>query len=200
MISYTSLLTELQISDTPSHIWNTDESGLQCHFLSDRVLAAKGQPCYEVNPGKKGKTITILATFNAVGTYAPVMFIFKGKRLKPELCIGAPADAVVRVSDNGWITKELFLVFAKCFVEILPKDNARPHVLLLDGHSSHVFNIEFLTLMQEHRVHPFCFPPHTTHWLQPADRTLFRSLKHHWTEEGRTYLRTNAGVRAVCFT
>jgi len=30
--AYTSLLAELQIIDTPSHIWNTDESALQTHL------------------------------------------------------------------------------------------------------------------------------------------------------------------------
>jgi len=28
------------------------------------------------------------------------------------------------------------------------------------------------------------FPPHTTHWLQPADKAFFKSLKSHWTKEG----------------
>ncbi|KAL2103345.1 hypothetical protein ACEWY4_000213 [Coilia grayii] len=25
-----------------------------------------------------------------------------------------------------------------------------------------------------------CYPPHTTHEMQPADKALFKSLKHHW--------------------
>ena len=28
-----------------------------------------------------------------------------------------------------------------------------------------------------------CFPSHTTHVLKLADKSLFRSLKHHWHEE-----------------
>jgi hypothetical protein len=69
--SYESLLTELNISDCPSHIWNTDESGLQTHFSSERVVAPKGKLCYEVNPSEKGETTTIVASaiFNAVGMY-----------------------------------------------------------------------------------------------------------------------------------
>jgi len=190
---YEKTLDELQIKECPSHIWNTDESGLQDHFVSASVIAEKGKPCYEVNPSEKGETTTVLATFNAVGTYAPLLFIFKGKRLKAEWCIGAPTDSLVKVSENGWITSELFVEFGRKFVSRLPKDDPRPHLLLLDGHCTHVYNLEFLNTMKENNVHPFCFPPHTTHCLQPADVSLFKSLKHHWTVQGRKHLRKTGG-------
>jgi len=121
------------------------------------------------------------------------MFIFKGKRKKAEWCIGAPVDYVVKTSDNGWITSELFVKFAKKFVTSLPKDDPRPHLLLLDGHHTHVYNLEFLTLMKQNKVHPFCFRPHTTHCLQPADVSLFKSVKHHWVAEGRKCMRETGG-------
>lgn len=34
-------------------------------------------------------------------------------------------------------------------------------------------------------MYVFSLPPHTTHYLQPADRALFKSLKHFWRLEGR---------------
>jgi len=76
----------------------------------------------------------------------------------------------------------------------LPKDEL-PHVLFLDGHSSHIYNMGFVSLMKQHNVHVWCFPPHTTHWIQQADRSLFRSLKHHWTEEGLRTARQHAAVK-----
>jgi len=170
---YEKTLDDLQIKDCPSHIWNTDESGLQDHFVSTSVIAKKGKPCYEVNQSEKGETTTVLATFNAVGTYAPLLFIFKGKRLKAEWCIGAPIDSLVKVSDNGWITSELFVEFGKKIVTCLPKDDPRPHLLLLDGHYTHVYNLEFLNAMKENNVHPFCFhTPRTVFSL-----LMFRSLR-----------------------
>ena len=192
---YEQTLEELQIKDVPSHIWNADESGLQDYYVSQSVVGVKGKACYEINPGEKGETTTLLATFNAVGDYAPLMFIFKGKRLKAEWCVGAPVDSIVRVSDNGWITSELFLEFGRKFVSSLPQNDTLPHLLLLDGHSTHVYNMEFLRLMKQHNVHPFCFPPHTTHCLQPADVALFKSMKHHWTSEGRKYMRQSGGKK-----
>jgi len=80
-------------------------------------------------------------------------------------------------------------------VSSLPQNDTRPHLLLLGGHRTHVYNIEFLRLMKQHNVHPFCFPPHTTHCLQPADVALFKSMKHHWTGEGRKYMRQSGGKK-----
>lgn len=41
--------------------------------------------------------------------------------------------------------------------------------------------------------HVFCYPSHTTHWLQPADKSFFHSFKSNWNELGRDYLRRTAG-------
>ncbi|KAK0137432.1 hypothetical protein N1851_026357 [Merluccius polli] len=44
-------------------------------------------------------------------------------------------------------------------------------------------------------VHIMCYPSHTTHALQPADKALFKSLKHHWDQEGRKWTRMMAGQK-----
>ena len=122
----------------------------------------------------------------------------KGKRLKLEWLNGQPPDVniAIRMSDTGWITKELFMQWAELFVAQLPKDNL-PHALFLDGRGSHVYNLglEFVSLMKQHNVHVWCFPSHTTHWIQPADRSLFKSLKHHWTEQGLKTARQHAAMK-----
>jgi len=114
------------------------------------------------------------------------MAVFKGKRCKPQWLDNAPANTIVRMSDNGWINSELFLEWGKMFLNQLPKDDNTPHLLLLDRHGSHTFNLQFLNMIKQHslRVEVWCFPPHSTHRLQPADVSLFRSLKHNWNESG----------------
>ncbi len=60
---------------------------------------------------------------------------------------------------------------------LLPYQNLTPtHILLLDGHSSHMFNQEFLELMRNHNVHVVCFPAHIAHILQPADRDVLAAF------------------------
>lgn len=74
-------------------------------------------------------------------------------------------------------------------------NDGKKHVLLMDGHGSHAYNLEVFKLMREHNDEVFCFPPHTSHWLQPADRSLFKSLKSHWTTEGLSYTRGTGGKK-----
>lgn len=77
------------------------------------------------------------------------------------------------------------------FVQSLPRDDARPHMPLMDGHGSYVYNLDF-NLIRRNDVHLVCYHPHTTPTLQLADRALFRSLKYHWDQEGRKWTRLMA--------
>src|SRR6218665_217579 len=192
-----SSISILGIRCMPHHFWNVDETGLQDYFVPQKVIGEVGKPCYQTTAGEKGETTTVVAAFNAMGTYLKPFIILRGKRLKPEWLDGLPEDFAVtlRMSDSGWITKELFFTWAELFVEQLPKDDNMPHVLFLDGHSSHVYNLDFINLMQQNNVQVWCFPAHTTHWLQPADRSFFRSLKHNWTEDGLKLARVQAAAK-----
>ncbi|XP_035246846.1 uncharacterized protein LOC118212736 isoform X1 [Anguilla anguilla] len=191
---YQALLEQLCITKVPSHIWNCDESVLQDNFASGRVDGEVGKPCFEIPAGEKGETTTVLASFNAAGTYAPLMVIFKGKSVRSEWLYGSPENVAVEASENGWVNTKLFVEWGKGFMQQLPKDDTRPHLLLLDGHGSHVFNLEFLSLMKAHNVHVMCRPPHATLALQPADGAPFKSLKHNWCEVGRRWNRQTAGM------
>ena len=132
---YKQVIEELGIHDLPSHLWNCDETGMQHHFVSQRVVAEVGHACYEVTAGEKGETTTALASFNAVRDYMPLLIIFKGKRLKADWLYQAPPSTLVRVSDNGWINSELMLEWGRLFVKSLPKEDQRPHHVLPTTHN-----------------------------------------------------------------
>lgn len=187
------LLSELNIRDVPCNMWNCDETGLQEHFVQGRVTGERGQPCYQLTANEKGETTTVIACFNATGNFCPPTVIFKAKRLKADWVVGSPPGSMIKVSDNGWITKDIFFEWAKSFVLQLPRPDNRPHILFLDGHSSHVYNLDFIDLMKSNNVYPFMFPAHTTHSLQPADKSFFKSLKNNWTNEGIEAVRRTGG-------
>ena len=102
----------------PGHFWNVDETGLQDYFVPMKVIGESGKPCYQMTACERGETTTVVAAFNALGTFVSPMIIFKGKRLKPEWVDAVPKDIeiVIRMSDNGWITGDLFLVWARAAV------------------------------------------------------------------------------------
>ena len=194
--TYQTLATDLGIIDLPTHIWNTDETGCQNIHTANSVVGVVGKPSYNLTAMEKGETSTALITINAVGDSAPVMIVHKGKNVGKQWSNGAPRDTLVRVSEKGYINKELFFEFGKLFVKHLKDKNlvdGRPHLLLLDSHYSHLYNLEFLSLMKENNIHVFAIPPHTSHWLQPLDRGVFSSFKSAWQHEMRLFTRSTAG-------
>ncbi len=105
--------------------------------------------------------------------------------------------------ENGWINSDLFLELGQMFTEQLPRDNPRPHVLLLDRHSSHVYNLDFIQLVKAISVGVMAYPSHTRLALQLADKALFKSLKHNWDEDGWKWTRRMAGQKlpkTECFS
>jgi hypothetical protein len=86
-----------------------------------------------------------------------------------------PGSDVYLNPKKGWINTELFL---KWFKEILlPRKPAGVNLLILDGHATHCNSIELLKLTEENQVILLCLPSHTTHALQPLDKSFFRPLK-----------------------
>ena len=193
---YDTLITKLGIKDVPSHIWNCDETGCQNIHRTNDVVGVVGKQSYNITALEKGETSTALVTINAVGDAPPVMIIHRGKNIGKQWSNGAPHDTLVRASEKGYINKELFLEYGISFVKYLEKqqlNDGRPHLILMDSHYSHLYNLEFLELMKLNNVHVFAIPAHTSHWLQPLDRGIFSSFKQAWQREMKSFTRDTAG-------
>ena len=54
-----------------------------------------------------------------------------------------------------------------------------PVILFFDGHHSHI-SIKLIEEARANKVHLICFPPHTTHILQPLDVSVFGPVKNEW--------------------
>ena len=55
-------------------------------------------------------------------------------------------------------------------------------LLLLDGHSSPIKNLDVIDLAKTNGVIILCFPPHCTHRIQPLDVAFMKPLSHFYTE------------------
>lgn len=65
--TYQNIIHDLGLQDAPSNLWNCDETGLQDHFVSLKVVSPVGSPCFEVSANTRGETTTLLASLNAAG-------------------------------------------------------------------------------------------------------------------------------------
>lgn len=72
------------------------------------------------------------------------------------------------------MNSELFVTYLKHFhshVESTPQEKV---LLLVDGHASHK-TLEAVTFCRDDGIDVICFPPHTTHRLQPLGSWAFRA-------------------------
>ncbi|KAJ8886825.1 hypothetical protein PR048_013037 [Dryococelus australis] len=87
---------------------------------------------------------------------------------------------------------------------------ARPFVLLMDSHSSHVTDDFVINTDKENDIYLFTFPSHTTHLLQPLDVGVYRPFKLAWGKSLNNYMARNpnqepnktnfhALMKPVCF-
>jgi hypothetical protein len=197
--AYFQLLESVLIQDNemlaPNCVFNMDESGLQLNSRPGHVLAQKGSKAVStVTSTEKGETITIIACCNAEGTFLPPACIMKGKNKKPEFEDGMPPGTRLFMSQkSAYITSEIFLEWLK--THFVPRKPAGKVVLLLDGHSTHCNSVEMLEYANENDIILISMPSHTSHYLQPLDRSVFKSLKTHFYEQCRLWLIQNPGRR-----
>ena len=177
-------------------VYNTDETGVSIVPKSRcKIIAKTGRKQVgALSSAERGATITVEVCFNATGHYMPVMMVFPRKRMKPELMVNAPQGAWGVCSDSGWITTELFLEWFEKFIVFSGATKDRPVLLLLDGHATHIKNINLINLARENGVEIIAFPPHTTHRLQPLDVAFMKPLSTYYDQAVNSWLRSNPGL------
>ena len=129
----------------PMHIWNTDESGIQDILKEEKAIGVVGEKVHMMSPKEQGETTTILMFANAHGQVFPLLVIFKGTKVSDAWQTNALPSVTVRASPKEWINKDVFLNYGVRWVHWL-KINQRlgkPHLLLLDAHKSHIYNLPF---------------------------------------------------------
>lgn len=179
---YEQLLTKL--TPSPMKIFNCDETGVSVvHENAVKVLSQKGKKqVSKITSGERGKNVTVLLAINATGDlFIPPLFVFGRKKMAEELKKDAPEGSIFACEESGWITANSFLTWLKMFVRRVNPTKESPALLILDGHSSHK-ELNVILYAREHHVHMISLPPHTTHKLQPLDRTIMRPFKAAYNE------------------
>ena len=120
--------------------------------------------------------MSALVTICANGTRVPQLFVLSRLCSLPESLRGLASRCWFASSSNGWITRNLFTLWAINFAHWLqiyrlqlPSEiRNKPAVLLLDGHSSRK-NHAAISYLARHNVTVIVLPAHVTHILQPFD-------------------------------
>ena len=169
---------------TAMRIYNMDESGISVVQKScQKVIGLKGKhQIGSISCAERGINTTVVCCNNAAGQYVPPLVIFKRKRMPAELSNGAPIGSVVTCNDSGWMDADTFTKWLHHFVDFVKPTADKKVLLVLDGHSTHVKNLKSIELARKEIVIKLCLPPHTTHKIQPLDRTLFKPLQTYYDQ------------------
>ncbi|KAJ4430468.1 hypothetical protein ANN_22684 [Periplaneta americana] len=170
------LLKDLNLFNCPESIYNCDETGFPLNNTAqNHIIAKKGskqvisKTCVE-----KGENVTVLACTSPVGNFISPFVIYKGKRSpSKDVQIGFPNGTKVITTESGWKTEDAFLLWLQHFERFRAPVSS---VLVLDGHISHK-SLRALEFCKEKQIHVICLSSHTTHRLQPLDRSFFKHLK-----------------------
>jgi hypothetical protein len=180
----------------PDHIWNCDETGAQAgRSGGGRVFARKGvRNVHTVIPNER-EWLSVLSCINASGGHIPNFYIFKGKQMRRNfLQLADPGDTMA-MQAKAWMTSYLFDSWISHFILALQRGSgispSNRHVLVLDGHISHV-SLSVVTKAGKAGLDIVSLPSHTSHHLQPLDvavfrpfKCAFRSLRDAWTMRHR---------------
>jgi len=145
---------------------------------SQRSRARSGRP-KATQPGNRN-WVTVIEGISASGWLLPATIIFEGKVHQSSWYrTGIPHDWVIGLSENGWTDKVLSY---KWLTEVFDKHTrnrivGKYRLLILDGHSTH-FTPEFDDFCRKNMIIWLCYPPHSTHLLQPLDVGCFSPLKN----------------------
>ena len=84
------------------------------------------------------------------------------------------------------------------FVDHVHPSPTRKVVLFLDGHASHK-SFDAIEFARANGVELVCFPPHTTHRLQPPDKCYFGPLKTFYRHACDSWMVSHAGKRITFY-
>ncbi|KAI4469669.1 hypothetical protein MML48_1g12307 [Holotrichia oblita] len=120
----------------------------------------------------------------------PPVLIIKGVNLKPEFLDGLPPGSAVYMNKKfAYVNSGLFM---KCLEEhFIPRKPLGKVLLLFDGHGSHCNDIQMLETAASQDVILLGLPGHTTHGLQPLDRSFLKPFKTFYATELRQWIVVN---------
>ena len=181
----------------PDHIWNCDESGVQASRSGGAtVLARRGSRfMHSIEPDQR-EHLSVLNYINAGGGHIPNFYILKGIYFQEEYIANYEDRAVMGMQPNAWMTRWLFESWISHFIECLKRDPGidlqNRHVLILDGHNSHI-TLEVVRISMESGLDIVSLSSHTSHALQPLDvscfkpfKTAFRKIRDRWSLTSKT--------------
>ncbi|CAB1113787.1 unnamed protein product [Ectocarpus sp. CCAP 1310/34] len=163
-----------------------------------KAFAESGQKVVGAMRSNSRENTTVVATISVDGhTWAPTI-IFKGQRLQADWFVerNGPEGARYTCTDSSFMQGDVFIAYLKDFHKQLGDRgllDGKPHILLLDGHASHV-SVQVFRLAMNLRIILFQLPSHTSHITQPLNVVAFGRFKKSVTRVLASFYHNSGGL------
>ena len=156
---------------TPCDINNVDETALTTVHNPPKVIAGRNTKQVGLSTSGERRTfVTLVGCVSASGNSIAPFLVFPRVHFKSCMLNGAPPGSAGAAQPTGWITKELFVDWLKHFAQVTRCLKEKRVLLCMDNHASHI-SLEAIEYSKENGI-VLTFAPHTSHKLQPLDRTV----------------------------
>ena len=143
----------------------------------DKVIAQRGiKQVGLVTSAKRGTLDTINCTINAIGNSIPPSFIFPRVRFKDRMLKGASEGSVGDAHESGFQTKGTFIEYLEHFRKNFKCSHERNVLLIYGDHETHMA-LQAIYFAMDNGIVLLTLYPHSSHKLQPLDRTVFGPFK-----------------------
>jgi len=180
----------------PSRIWNVDETGLTTVHQPGKIIAGKGvKQVGKMTSAERGELVTVCSAISASGNHIPPFMILPRVNWQDRMLDGAPAGTKGTTNPSGWMTTPNFKQFLVHFCEHTSSSLNNKTLVIMDNHDSHI-SVDSLTYAKKNGIVLLTIPPHTSHKLQPLDRTVFGPLKAYYNVASSEWMTIHPG-RAI---
>ena len=174
-------------------IYNTDEVGCTTVQIPSKVVAQKGKKQVgSITSAERGDLVTVVYTICASGNVLPPLFIFPRVNYRDHFIRGSPPGSTGRATRSGWINEEVFVHYLKHIVHHSRCSIENKILLILDNHESHI-SLEAIDFARTSGIVLLTLPLHTSHRLQPLDRSVYGPFKNTYNQAMDAWLRSNPG-------
>lgn len=177
----------------PEDIYNLDETGCTTVQKPRDVVTERGRKQVgAATSAERGELVTVVYAVSASGNVVPPMFIFPRVNFRDHFTRGGPTGSVGQANKSGWITEEIFLAYLDHLVQHARCSMERKLLLILDNHEAHI-SLKAIDFARANGIVMLTIPPHTSHRLQPLDKSVYGPFKSSYNRAMDAWLRNNQG-------
>lgn len=151
-----------------------------------------------ITSSERGELVTVVYTVSASGNVIPPLFVFPRVNYKDHFIRGAPPGSIDRATRSGWINEDIFLDYLQ---HVIKNNRCSPDhkiLLIMDNHESHI-SLKVIDTAKANGIVLLTIPSHTSHRLQPLDRSVYGPFKGAYNRAMDGWLRPNPGKTVTIY-